>query len=368
MNICYVCTNLTESDSNGLYTIELAKKLNKNFKIHALVGNYDMDLSTNIEIHKRPFFTKKQSAINSIFNTFYLPFVRKKYSIDIVHSQFLTLLNPDIVTMHGCYKAYYEKMKKLNLHVDEDALLRLSFKIGENLVLKKAKLIISVSKGLKKELIKYYNIPKEKIRVIPNGVDLNKFKPNIKKRKKIREKLNIAQNAKVLIYTGGDFKRKGVKEIILALKKIRGNVKFIITGKGDIDYFKELAKKNNVIDIVIFTGFVPKIEDYYCAADIFVFPSVYEAFSLSTLEASASGLPLIVTKINGTEELVREGENGFFIKRDSIDIAEKVNLLIKDEKLMKQMSKNSRKIVEREYSWERCAKRTAEVYEELLRR
>ena len=108
--------------------------------------------------------------------------------------------------------------------------------------------------------------------------------------------------------------------------------------------------------------------DYYCAGDIFVFPSLYEAFSLATLEAAASGLPIIATKINGTEELIKEGYNGFFVKRDPKDITEKINLLIKDENLRKQMSRNARKVIEKNYTWDICAKKTTEVYEELLRR
>jgi len=171
----------------------------------------------------------------------------------------------------------------------------------------------------------------------------------------------------VLVCTGPNFHRKGLKKVILALPKLPAYIKIIAVGSGDSTPYKQLASKLGVADRVIFTGFVPRIEDYYCAGDIFVFPSLYEAFSLATLEAAASGLPIIATKINGTEELIKEGYNGFFVKRDPKDIAEKINILIKDENLRKQMSRNARKTAEN-YSWDKCAKRTAEVYEELLKK
>ena len=227
-----------------------------------------------------------------------------------------------------------------------------------------SKIIISVSNGVKREILRYYDVPEEKIGVIPNGVDLEKFKPNREKRKKIREKLKIDKNETVLMFSGHKFERKGLRFIIEALPMIKDNVRLLVIGKDSPELYKKLAQELKVLDKVIFAGFVPDITEYYAASDIFVFPTAYEAFSLATLEAVASGLPILATKVNGTEELIMEGYNGFFIRRDPKDIAEKLNILIEDDNLRKQMSRNARKTAEK-YSWDEVAKRTLEVYEEL---
>ena len=365
--ICYICSNLSYKNSNGLYTLELIKRLNKQFEIHAIIGASDKQLNNTI-IHKRINLYKsdKSRFLNGILNTIYIPIIKKKYKIDLFHSQFLSSINPDLVTMHGCYKAWCKIANKFESYPITEFIKDHITLFPEKIILKKARKIIVVSEGLKKDILENYNISKEKIIVIQNGVDLEKFKPDLKKRIKIREKYKILDD-EILLFFAGAFERKGLKYVIKALPLVKGKVKLMVVGGNNPLPYKDIALKLGVLDKIIFTGFVPSIVEYYCAADIFVFPSFYEAFSLATLEAVASGLPLITTKINGTEELVKEGYNGFFVKRDPKDIAEKINILIKDENLRKQMSRNARKLVEKNYTWDICAKKTAEVYEELLR-
>ena len=86
---------------------------------------------------------------------------------------------------------------------------------------------------------------------------------------------------------------------------------------------------------------------------------------MATLEASASGLPLLVTKVNGTEELVKDGYNGYLILQNPSNISEKIRLLIENKSLRKKLGRNARKTAEK-YSWDIIAERTMEVYEEVL--
>jgi UDP-glucose:(heptosyl)LPS alpha-1,3-glucosyltransferase len=103
---------------------------------------------------------------------------------------------------------------------------------------------------------------------------------------------------------------------------------------------------------------------YYAASDVFVLPTYYEAFSLATLEAAASGLPLLVTKVNGTEELVREGYNGYFVTRDGESIAEKLEFILSDSQKLRELGMNARKSAE-QYSWDVIADKTLSVYEKI---
>jgi UDP-glucose:(heptosyl)LPS alpha-1,3-glucosyltransferase len=168
------------------------------------------------------------------------------------------------------------------------------------------------------------------------------------------------------MFPGGlDLERKGLEYLIRALPLVKDGIKLLITGTANFQPYKQLAISLSVLDKIIFTGFVPEIKDYFAVSDIFVFPSLYEAFPGTVLEAAASGLPILTTKINGAEEVVTDGANGFFIKRDPEDIAKKINLLAGDKKLRKQMGENIYKKAQK-YSWEEAARKTAEIYKEIL--
>ena len=316
---------------------------------------------------------------NVLHNSRIIQKERKELGVDVFHSQGTYSFLADVVTMHSCHKAAIKAINRISA-VEYNLVQRPLYRtarwvlplnvqalIVEKKVLEKSKKIISVSEGVKKEILDNYNISEEKINVIPNGVDLNEFKPNKEKRGKTREQLKIDENEVVLMFSGYEFKRKGLRYIIEALPKIKGDVKLLVVGKDDPEPYRKLASKLGVIDKVIFMGFVQDISECYAASDIFVFPTLYEAFSLVTLEAVASGLPILATKVNGTEELIVNGYNGFFIERDGNDIAEKVNILVDDDGLRKKMSKNARKTA-RNYSWEKVARKTLEVYEEVVKR
>jgi len=272
--------------------------------------------------------------------------------------------------MHSCHKAWVKYYRSWGLFRNVAGFInpadKVILSVERKVIEKGSKKIIAVSGGVKKEILENYNVSEDKIVVISNGVDSDKFKPDKLKRKKIRERHGIADDEIVLMFSGHEFRRKGLEYIIKALPQVKEDVKLLVVGKDNPEPYKKLASKFGVSNKIIFAGFVPDISEYYVASDLFVFPTAYEAFSLATLEAVASGLPILATKVNGTEELIIDGYNGFFIKRDSKDIANKINTLIEDENL-RQMSRNARKTAEK-YSWDKTAKKTLQVYKELTRR
>jgi len=230
-----------------------------------------------------------------------------------------------------------------------------------NYVKKHYKKIITVSDGVKRELIDIYNVPEDDIIPIPPGVNLTEFNPENKKkvRPRIRNQLNYTEDDFLLLFTGYEFKRKGLKHIIQSLVNTPSKVKLLVVGRDDPTPYIKLSEKLGVKDRITYTGMVPEIKDYYASADIFVFPTTYEAFSSSTLEAVASGIPILTTRVNGTEELVREGWNGYFIERNSNDISEKINRVL-DEGCVK-MGLNARKSAEN-YSWPELIKKIVKTY------
>lgn len=352
--------------------VELTERFVKDNEVHLITSDYS-HYTPNLIVHKKPLITNffhLRFLSDVYFSTKYAKRIKDKFNIDIVHSNDDSLLC-DIVTKHSCHKAWNEHYKSWgmiqNIRSVIDPLNRIGLPIEKRALEKVSKKIISVSEGVKREILENYNVPEEKITVIPNGVDLEEFKPYPQKRIEIRNQYNIDENDIVLLFTGYEFRRKGLEYVIKALPDIDKNVKLFAVGKSNPKPFQKLANELGVSDTVIFTGFVPEIKDYYAASDIFVFPTAYEAFSLATLEAVASGLPILATEVNGTEELIDDGHNGFFIKRDPADISEKINILIEDKSLRKQMGKNARKTA-KNYSWDEIARRTLEVYEEVAKR
>jgi UDP-glucose:(heptosyl)LPS alpha-1,3-glucosyltransferase len=296
----------------------------------------------------------------------------KEGEYDVTHSHG-GLVGCDVVTAHSCHKAGMEVRRKLkekaprarrNWGVADKIRLMIERK---NYAERRYKKVVAVSGGVKRELVEYYDVPEDDIVVIPNGVDLDEFNPTnrLRFRDRIREQLQIPPDAPVLIFVGNEFDRKGLSFIIEALPLLKiPELKLLVLGGDNKSPYLNLAQRLRVDSQILFLGNVKKISFYYAASDVFVFPTFYEAFSVATLEAAASGLPLIVTRVNGTEDLVREGYNGSFIHRDSEEIAEKIQVLLQDRDKLAKLGANGRRSVEG-YSWDIIAEKAIQVYEEI---
>jgi glycosyltransferase involved in cell wall biosynthesis len=201
----------------------------------------------------------------------------------------------------------------------------------------------AVSGGTKDDLIRFYGLAPESVAVVPNAVD-DRVRLGPEDRRKCREEIRarhrIREESIVLLFVGaGDWKRKGLLAVLETLAILKDlDLHLIVVGREDVPYYEKEALRLGVGDRVVFAGFRKDIERYYASADIFVYPSAYEAFSLVSLEAAGASLPLLVSRINGTEDLVHPGVNGFFIEREPSDIAAKIRLLASDPVLRGRMA------------------------------
>ncbi len=248
----------------------------------------------------------------------------------------------------GCH-AEWLKIRSLA----EPIYKRVSFKINplhvymlklEKEIFKNTKLIVANSEMVKRQIIDHYAIPEEKVIVIYNGVDLMRFSPQNKDRwrKDVRESLNISRDTKVLLFVGSGFERKGLRTFIKALPLIKDrNVIAIIIGRGDTDRYRAMAEKFGVLNHILFLGVQKEIERFYAASDLFVLPTLYDPFSNATLEALASGLPVITTKNNGAAELIENGQEGFVMEDlfNSEELAERIDHCLNDHESMGRMAR-----------------------------
>ena len=194
--------------------------------------------------------------------------------------------------------------------------------------------IVAVSERVRKQLRQYYKVPDERIVTIPNGVNLSRFHPgNSKSRAEMRLSFGVPRNNPLLLFVGSQFHLKGLEFAIRALAEMEAKAYLLVVGADAVAPFKRLAENLGVSRRVIFAGARRDLPLIYPAADAFVFPTLYETFSLVCLEAMASGLPVLASPVGGIEDYLRDGQNGFHIDRDPADIAAKLDRLVEDPDL-----------------------------------
>lgn len=344
------------------FMLELLPYLTKKYEVHIFTSKWDKTDNNRVHFHKVPLFFSN-FFLQEIFFSISSTLIMKNQNFDVTLAQPTRYLSPDISLMQFCYKGWGEYKKKMGLKLTFSE--RLS-PIIEKYNLKKAKRIITTSEGIKREVMEFFQIPEDKIRVIPNGVNPKEFSFSKKEKMKLREKLGFSKEDKIILFVGRDLKRKGLEYILKSLPMVKEkNAKLVICG-GDDEYHRNIIEQLNQDDRVIFAGNVKNVPEYCAVSDMFVFPTFYEGFSFATLEAAASGLPIIATVANGTEDLIEDGKNGFLLKeRSPKAIAKKINLLMEDEKLRIRMGENARKTVLKKYSFDKIANQILDVIEEV---
>jgi len=235
---------------------------------------------------------------------------------------------------------------------------------------KRPLMFLPVSRGVESELRHHYRLREGWVRIIPNAADPAKFRPvSGPERGAWRSANGFSDEDVICIFSGGEWARKGLDSAIRAISLIpQKNVKLFVAGEdADSGRFKAMARDAGAGERILFGGFRPDIAAALAAADLFLFPSHYEAFSLATIEAAACGLPIAATKINGTEDFIRPGENGVFIGHDPKEIAAALQPLLENSASRRMMGANGRHLVERSYTWDRVTEMTEAAYLEVLR-
>jgi glycosyltransferase involved in cell wall biosynthesis len=210
------------------------------------------------------------------------------------------------------------------------------------------------------------------IKVIPPCVDENRFRPRDKH--KIREQLGLEQEV-FTVFTIGHFKRgRSIIKLIKIVDELtnQGNrIQLLVgwTGHGEIDYVTEVFKAvdNKLVKIIPPTE---KINLYYNASDVYVLSAnldyVIEA-PLSLIEASFSGIPTMAFNINAVSEIIQDGRTGYVIKDNNFAILKsRLNQLMKDARLSEELSRNSRDMATKTFSYERIGGQLCTLYRELV--
>ncbi|MCL2359288.1 MAG: glycosyltransferase family 4 protein [Nitrososphaerota archaeon] len=248
---------------------------------------------------------------------------------------------------------------------------------------KMADMVVTVSYAMKDELIGL-GFPKEKIQVSYNGVDPQKYNPeHIAKQDvaRIRAKYGIKDDEYMLLFIGRLVGVKGVDKLILAMPHILSKLpqaKLVIVGVGDLqEYLTNLTQITKMGDYVKFCfDFIPEEERilHYAACDIAVFPSFYEPFGIVALEAMSMEKPVVVgaAGVSGMREIViccGPEQCGYHIDpHNPSDIAWGVISTLETDNWAKKLGKNGRKRVLTEFTWNKIAEKTVNLYETIAKR
>lgn len=232
------------------------------------------------------------------------------------------------------------------------------------------KLIVN-SKYMKEEIKSIFKVTGDKISVISNGIELNKFN-KIEFDKEFRNNY-AAPSEKIVFFVGRLVSEKGVQVLLNAIPEIirsYNDVKFVIAGKGPcLNNLIEQSRNLNIQNRVYFTGFVGEevLLKLYRCSDIAVFPSTYEPFGIVALEGMVAGIPVVVSDTGGLREIVDHSVNGMkFYSGNSNSLADCILELLSNETLAKQISINALENVHRLYNWNIITEQILQEYNYVI--
>jgi glycosyltransferase involved in cell wall biosynthesis len=234
-------------------------------------------------------------------------------------------------------------------------ILKIYVRILGWFILKKAKEITSLTTESKKELIKYTGISEDNINIIPNGVDIELFRPS---------KPLFKKDKFTILFVGRLSKEKGINFLIEACKDLKFNYKLIIVGNGP--YKKKMLKqikKNKLQNKIKLIDFIehklmPKV---YSSADILVMPSIKEPFGFVALESLSCGTPVIASNIGGMKDIITD-EIGIKVNPANKKELIKAIINIKNRKYLKKLREKCHNYIIKKYSWKVIIKKYLELY------
>jgi UDP-glucose:(heptosyl)LPS alpha-1,3-glucosyltransferase len=276
----------------------------------------------------------------------------------------------DVCTVHYCHRTAATRVRSSRasrpgaLYRINACLTGIMARAGELWCYRpqRALQLCAVSDGVAAELRAAFPAMAARVRTLPNGVDIQAFRPDRRSRQQVRAELSAVERTPLALFVGGDWDRKGLVHAVDALAHSPA-WQLAVAGAGDVARIAARARAAGTASRLHLLGQRSDMPRLYAAADAFVLPTAYEAFPLAVLEAAASGLPLLVTRVSGVEDLLEDGRNGWFIGRAGAEIAAALNRLASDPELARSMGARARAAAAR-FSWDAMAAAYVSVYRE----
>ena len=362
------------------YLVDLAQRLSHHgHEVHIFASRWD-EMDDSFSFHRVPVFPFPKGlrlasfAINNARSI-------KKGDFDIVLGLGNTLVANVLQPHGGVHWMWFRR----SLRAYENPVLKGIKLIGRLLSLKQwvsglieespyrkkeIPRIIAISQMVKDDIVHHYRIPPDRVTLIYNGVDLERFHPkNRRHRGEIRKSLGIGEEL-VILFVSNNHRMKGLDCLIRALARIKEEgedrpFRLLVLGRGSMTHYLNMGSRLGFGKGILSVQGTPYPERYYGAADFLVHPTFYDACSLVVFEALASGLPVVTTKSNGAGGIITDGKEGFVVEDpgDISTLADRVHQFF-DDRTREAGSRAARKLAER-YPMERNFQEMLKVFQEV---
>jgi len=248
--------------------------------------------------------------------------------------------------------------------------------------------VIAVSRAMREDVHELYGVPFEKVRVIPNGIDVEAYQPT--RKPEVLEKYGISSERPYILFVGRITHQKGITHLLSALEHLDEEVQAVLcatdpdTKEIGWEVEQRIAElRSEGREIVWISEFVPTADvvPLYSQAALFVCPSIYEPFGIINLEAMACGTPVVATQVGGIKEVVKHEETGLLVPFDlkcpeehapqaaaqfARDLAGAIKSLMAVPEQRAAMGRKARARVEQRFSWKSVARQTLEFYQDIV--
>lgn len=232
--------------------------------------------------------------------------------------------------------------------------------------------VIVCSEYMRNEVIQAFNCPHQKVKVVYNGINTEKFEFEWEDTELAKWRAHYGRpDEKIIMYVGRFVREKGIHVLLNAASVVLAkepNTKFLIVGGGHREHYEKFVRWYGLQDKVLFTGFMANrsLHQLYRAADVAVFPSLYEPFGIVALEGMAAGTPVVASDAGGLKEIVVHNQTGTSsYAGDPQSLAWAIIKVLQDEKRAKTLTQNAKKRLEEDFSWSKLAVQTEAVYQQV---
>ena len=351
------------------FVFELTERIARisSYEIHVFSNKWRSG-SDHITFHKIPIITFPK-WLTSISFAYFANRKIAKMDFDLIHSHD-RVFKSNVVTLHSIpHRTWVSKIRQKRW----PSLFDHGTSWTEKQMYKYSgcQMFLPVSKLVKKEVMETFQIDERNIRVVHPGVDVERFQSaNLNDRQEIRHAFGISESDLLILFVGMNFEVKGLDPLLSVIAHLKSEyhndqVKTLVVGKGNNKKYKALAHRLGIDKQIIFSGVRNDIERIYQAGDILVMLSKFDTFGMVVTEAMAASLPVIISDNVGAKDLVTQGENGFVVNREDIElISSKIHLMLNKEKRLEMGKKAYNTALDN--TWEKMTLTVLNVYESLL--
>lgn len=371
LKICIVTHNVIKGDGQGRVNYEVAwEAVRRGHQLTLLSSSVSLDLQQNPQVTWIPISVKglpTELLRNLSFSRKSAAWLRQhRHQFDLIKvNGAVTSAPSDVNAVHFVHSSWLRSPAHISRHYRNPYgayqwLYTYLNAYWEKQTFRQAQILIAVSQKVRQELLNI-GVPEEKIRVILNGVDLKEFYPSFVE----RSQWHLPDHVPLALFAG-DIRsnRKNLDTVLQALIQVPG-LHLAVAGAVEGSPYPQLVAHLGLSQRVHFLGHRQDLPNVMRASDFFVFPSRYEPFGMVAIEAMASGLPVIVSKVTGVAEIVSPN-CGMIISgsEDKEGLVQALTMLTNNSEQRKQMGLAARQVAE-EHSWVSKAKDYAALFDEL---